>query len=103
MADLVLLSERLGLDDAELLEVFDLDPLSVIAGETGHLPQLAILLALTDEALEHVSTQVLRSWVRARGVDRRTPLELLRSGDFAAFEDRLRSLIERGFVLRAGS
>jgi hypothetical protein len=44
---------------------------------------------------------VLRRWVRAAGPQGR-PLELLLRRDFAAFEDALATLAERGFVLRGG-
>jgi hypothetical protein len=44
---------------------------------------------------------VLRRWVRATGPAGR-PLELLLARDFAAFEDALRTLAERGFVLGRG-
>jgi hypothetical protein len=39
--------------------------------------------------------------VRASGPDGR-PLELLLARDFAAFEDALATLAQRGFVLRSG-
>jgi hypothetical protein len=44
---------------------------------------------------------VLRRWVRATGPAGR-PIDLLVARDFAAFEDALATLAERGFVLRAG-
>jgi hypothetical protein len=43
---------------------------------------------------------VLRRWVRASGV-RGRPVDLLTQRDFAAFEDAVEDLAERGFVLRA--
>ena len=47
-----LLMDRLGLSEDELCQALDVDPLSVISGELDHKPQLAILLALTEEAGE---------------------------------------------------
>ena len=90
--------ERLGLSDEELCAVLDTDPLSVIADELGHRPEVAILLDLTAEAEERAGPEVLRRWVRS-GTPR--PLDLLLQRDFAAFEDALAELGERGFVLRA--
>jgi hypothetical protein len=92
--------QRLGLSDDELCEVLDADPLAVIAGELDHRPELAILLALTAEATDRVGPRTLRSWVRRRG-PAGVPLEHLRSRDFAAFEDDLAVLAERGYVLRS--
>ena len=94
------LMQRLGLSDDELCEVLDVDPLAVITGELDHRPELAILLALTAEATERVGPQTLRSWVRRRGPNG-IPLEHLRARDFAAFEDDLAVLAERGYVLRS--
>jgi hypothetical protein len=96
-----LLMDRLGLTDEELCAVLDVDPLAVIAGELDHLPQLPILLALTEEAAERVGEGVLRRWVRAGGPGGR-PVEHLLARDFAAFEDDLITLADRGFVLRGG-
>ncbi len=93
------LMQRLGLSDDELCEVLAVDPLQVIAGELEHRPELAILLALTAEATERVGPQTLRSWVRRSGPSGR-PIEHLRARDFAAFEDDLAVLAERGYVLR---
>jgi hypothetical protein len=75
--------------------VLDSDPLTVIGGELEHKPELAILLALTeghDDAL-------LRRWLRSSGPAGR-PLDLLLRRDFAAFEDALATLAERGYVIR---
>jgi hypothetical protein len=44
---------------------------------------------------------VLSRWVRARGPAGR-PIDALLKRDFAAFEDALTNLGERGFVLRGG-
>jgi hypothetical protein len=41
---------------------------------------------------------VLKRWVRAKGRHGR-PVDLLTGRDFAAFEDALDDLAERGFVL----
>ena len=94
------LMQRLGLSDEELCAVLDVDPLSVIAGDLDHRPELAILLALTAEASERVGAQTLRSWLRRSGPNG-VPLEHLRARDFAAFEDDLALLAERGYVLRS--
>ncbi len=94
------LMQRLGLSDDEFCEVLDVDPLAVITGELDHRPELAILLALTAEAAERVGPQTLRSWLRRSGPNG-TPLVHLRTRDFAAFEDDLAVLAERGYVLRS--
>jgi len=95
----VALIERLGLSDDELCEILAVDPLSVLAGELAHRPELAILLALTAETAEQVGDGVLRRWLRRRGPNG-IPLDHLLARDFAAFEDDLAVLAERGFVLR---
>ena len=94
-----LLMDRLGLTEDELCAALDADPLSVISGELDHKPQLPILLALTQEAAERVAEGVLPRWVRALGPNGR-PLDHLLARDYAAFEDDLQSLADRGFVLR---
>ena len=91
--------ELLGLSDEELLAVLDADPLSVIAGELDHKPELPILLDLLAEAEERAGAPVLRRWVRAAGPAGR-PLDRLLARDFGGFEDALAMLAERGFVLR---
>jgi hypothetical protein len=96
-----LLMDRLGLSEDELCVVLDVDPLSVISGELDHKPQLPILLALTQEAAERVAGGVLPRWVRSTGPNGR-PLDHLLARDYAAFEDDLQALAERGFVLRGG-
>ena len=93
--------DRLGLTEDELCGVLDVDPLSVIAGELDHKPQLPILLTLTQEAAERVATGVLPRWLRSTGPSGR-PLDHLLARDFAAFENDLAALAERGFVLRGG-
>jgi hypothetical protein len=96
----VLLMERLGLSEDELCVVLDADPLTVIAGDLEHKPQLPILLALTEEAAGRVADGVLPRWVRSRGPNGR-PLDHLLARDYGAFEDDLQTLADRGFVLRA--
>jgi hypothetical protein len=95
------LQHLLGLSDEELLAVLDSDPLEVITGELDHRPELPILLDLLAEAEERAGAPVLRRWVRAAGPGGR-PLDRLLARDFAAFEDALATLAERGFVLRGG-
>lgn len=91
--------ERLGLTDDELCAVLAVDPLAVLANDLHHRPELAILLDLTAEASAAVGDGLLRRWLRRRG-PRGVPLEHLVARDFAAFEDDLALLAERGFVLR---
>jgi hypothetical protein len=91
------LAQRLGLDDEELLTVLDADPLSVVAGDLEHRPEVPILLALTED----LEPAVLRRWLRATGPHGR-PLDLLLARDFAAFEDAVDDLRGRGLVLRGG-
>ena len=94
------LIERLGLTDDELCAVLDVDPITVIAGELDHRPELPILLVLTAEAEEAVGSCALRRWVRTAG-PRGRPLDLLLARDFAGFEDAVGDLVARGFVVRA--
>jgi endonuclease/exonuclease/phosphatase (EEP) superfamily protein YafD len=56
---------------------------------------------LTQEAAERVGPGVLRRWLRSRGPAGR-PVDHLLARDFAAFEDDLDALAQRGFVLRGG-
>ncbi len=93
------LMERLGLSDDELCEVLAADPLALLSNDLDHRPELAILLDLTEEAAAQVGDGVLRRWLRRRG-PAGVPIEHLRARDFAAFEDDLALLAERGFVLR---
>lgn len=90
---------RLGLSDEELMTVLDADPLSILTDELAHRPEIGILLTLTEEAEERVGAEVLRRWLRS-GAPR--PVDLLLQRDFAAFEDALNDLADRGFVLRSG-
>jgi len=94
-----LLMDRLGLTEDELCRVLGCDPLTVIAGELDDKPQLPILLALTEEAAERVGESMLRRWLRASGPNGR-PVDHLLAQDYAAFEDDLGALADRGFVLR---
>jgi hypothetical protein len=69
--------------------------LTVLTGdELPHRPELPLLLALT----EPVDPALLRRWLRTAG-PRGRPLDLLLARDFAAFEDALADLGERGFVI----
>ncbi len=91
--------DRLGLSDDELCAVLAADPLQVLSGDLAHRPELRILLDLTAEAAEQVGDGILRRWLRRRG-PLGVPAEHLLARDFAAFEDDLAVLAERGFVLR---
>lgn len=95
-----LLVERLGLTDDELLQILDADPLAVVTGELDHRPQLALLLALTQEPAEQVGVPGLQRWVRTSGPQGR-PIDLLTTRSFGAFEDALAVLQDRGLVIRA--
>jgi len=90
--------ERLGLSDDELCTTLAVDPIAVITGELDHRPELAILLALTDEPLVRFGPDVLRRWVRTAGPAGR-PLDHLLTRDFTAFEAAIEALDERGFVI----
>ena len=67
----------------------------MISGELDHKPELPILLALTAEP----DPAILRRWLRTPG-PRGRPLDLLVARDFAAFEDALGDLAERGYIIR---
>ena len=92
--------DLLGLSDAELCRALDVDPLTVLSGQLDDRPELPILLALTEQAAERVGEDLLRRWVRASG-PRGRPIDHLLARDFAAFEDDLDALAERGFVISA--
>jgi hypothetical protein len=96
-----LLMDRLGLTEDELCRALGVAPLAVIGGDLDDKPQLPILLVLTEEAAERVGADVLRRWLRARG-PRGRPLDHLLANDYAAFEDDLAALRDRGFVLGGG-
>jgi hypothetical protein len=91
--------DLLGLSDDELCSILDVAPLSLLSDRLEHRPELAILLDLLAEAQERAGPVVLRRWVRAPGPQGR-PIDQLLARDFAAFEDSLGTLAERGFVLR---
>jgi hypothetical protein len=93
------LMQRLGLTEDELCTVLGADPLAVIGGDLEDKPQLPILLALTEEAVDRVHPDALRRWLRTTGPAGR-PLDHLLGRDYAGFEDALASLAERGFVIR---
>src|SRR3977135_1177431 len=93
--------DLLGLSEDELCRVLDADPLTLLSGQLDHRPELGILLDLLAEAQEGAGAAVLRRWVRAAGPNGR-PIDHLLSRDFAAFEDDLAALADRGFVLRSG-
>jgi hypothetical protein len=91
----------LGLSEDELCAILGVDALALLSGQVEHRPELPILLDLLTEARERAGAPVLARWVRAPGPAGR-PLDHLLAGDFAAFEDALHTLAERGFVLRGG-
>lgn len=93
--------DLLGLSEDELCQTLGVDPLTLLSGQIDHRSELAILLALLDEVVQEAPPEILRRWVRARGPAGR-PLNALLNRDFAAFEDALAQLSERGFVLRGG-
>mgnify|MGYP001162076272 CR=1 FL=1 len=91
--------ELLGLSEDELCRTLGADPLTLLSGQLKHRTELPILLDLLAGAREHAGAAVLRRWVRASG-PRGRPIDALTARDFAAFEDALGDLAERGFVLR---
>jgi hypothetical protein len=97
----VRLMELLGLSEDELCATLDVDALTLLSGQLEHRTELAILLELLDETADKAAPAVLRRWVRAKGSAGR-PIDALTKRDFAAFEDALAELAERGFVLRGG-
>jgi hypothetical protein len=94
------LQDLLGLDDDELVRTLDASALELLSGELDHRPELPILEALLADVVETQGPGVLRRWVRANGPHGR-PVDLLTGRDFAAFEDALGDLGERGFRIRA--
>ncbi|MCW3039167.1 MAG: hypothetical protein JWM31_1072 [Solirubrobacterales bacterium] len=93
------LMQRLGLSEDELCVALGADPLSIVAGDLDDKPQLPILLTLTEEAGERVHPGALQRWLRTAGPAGR-PLDALLRRDYAAFEDALATLADRGFVIR---
>jgi hypothetical protein len=97
----VRLMELLGLSENELCATLDVDALSLLSGQLEQSAELPILLALLDQASERAGALVLKRWVRSSGPAGR-PIDALVNRDFAAFEDALAELEQRGFVLRGG-
>ena len=95
------LLDLLGLTEDELCATLDVDPLTLLSGQLDHRPELPILPDLLAEAEEQAGPAVLRRWVRAAG-PQGPPDRRPHARDFAAFEDALGELAERGFVLRGG-
>ena len=95
------LRDLLGLDEDELLVILDADPLSIVAGDLDHRPELPILLDLLADAEEQAGAPTLQRWVLREGPAGR-PIDRLLARDFGGFEDALTTLAERGFVLRGG-
>lgn len=95
------LLDLLGLNEDELCALLDVDPLTLLSGQLDHRPELQILLELLDEAEQQAGARVLRRWVRAAGPSGR-PVDALTRRDFAAFEDALGELADRGFIIRGG-
>lgn len=95
------LMQRLGLTEDELCRALGADPLTIVAGDLEHKPQLPILLTLTEEAAERVHPDALRRWLRTTGPGGR-PLDRLLARDYGGFEDALQTLADRGFVIRGG-
>jgi hypothetical protein len=97
-ADAKRLMDLLGLSDDELCDVLDADPLTLLSGQLDHRPELPILLDLLADAEERAGAAVLRRWVRATGPAGR-PIDHLLARDFAAFENDLATLAQRGFIV----
>ena len=94
--------DLLGLSEEELCRTLDVDALTLLSGQLEHRSELPILIDLLAEARERAGGGVLRRWVRASGPHGR-PIDALTDRDFAAFEDALTELAERGFVLRGAN
>lgn len=94
------LMELLGLSEDELCCALGVDPLTLLSGQLEHRSELAILLDLLEEAVARAGPALLRRWVRS-GPAGGAPVDALVRRDFAAFEDALSDLAQRGFVLRA--
>jgi hypothetical protein len=91
----------LSLSEEELCAALGVEPLELLSGQLDHRPELGILLDLVAQARERAAPAVLARWMRVKGSHGR-PVDLLTERDFAAFEDALAELAERGFVLRGG-
>jgi hypothetical protein len=96
------LMDLLGLGEDELCRILDADPLTLLSGQLDHRPELPILLDLLADAEVQAGPAVLRRWVRRAGPVGR-PIDLLLRRDFAAFEDALAALAQRGFIVRGGA
>ena len=94
------LQRRLGLTDDELLAVLEEDALTVITDDLDHRPEVPLLLQRTAGPAERLGEERFTRWVRASGPKGR-PLDHLLSRDFAAFENALDDLDERGFIIRS--
>ncbi len=99
--DAARLMQLLGLSEEELCQVLDADALTLLSGQLEHRAELPILLTLLNETAGSVGERVLPRWARSVGPAGR-PIDLLLARDFAAFEDALVTLAQRGFVLRGG-
>ena len=95
------LMDLLGLSEEELCQVLDADALTLLSGQLEHRTELPILLDLLGDASDRAGPAVLRRWVRTTGPAGR-PIDALLRRDFAAFEDALADLADRGFLLRGG-
>ena len=93
------LARRFGLTDDELLAVLDVTALELVGGELDHKPELALLLALSEDQAAVMTPGMLQRWVRTSGAQGR-PIDLLLAHDFAGFERALDDLAQRGFVVR---
>jgi hypothetical protein len=93
--------DLLGLTEDELCQTLDADPLTLLSGQLDHRPELQILLDLLHEAEEKAGKHTLRRWVRATG-PKGKPIDHLTARDFAAFENDVDELQNRGFLLRGG-
>lgn len=91
--------DTLGLTEDELCRILDVDALTLISGQLEHAQQLPILLDLLSEPRNQVGASVLKRWVRTEG-PAGTPIEALLKRDFAAFENALGELEQRGFVIK---
>jgi hypothetical protein len=96
------LMDLLGLSEDELCRILDVDPLTLLSAQLEHRVELPILLDLLDEAAERAGSALLKRWVRSPGAGGR-PVDALLQRNFAAFEDALTQLSERGYVLRGGT
>lgn len=91
-------AQRFGLTDDELLAVLGVSAIELLSGQLDHLPQLPLLLALTEDLSQSTAPGVLPGWVRSKGPHGR-PIDLLVAQDFAGFERAVESFGERGFVV----